>query len=254
MVVRNQIVPKPIWVNIPGPTGTTGMTGPTGPTGYGPTGPTNIGNTGPTGPTGLSLNKTGPNGDIGPTGPIGDTGATGPYGQRGFIGVTGSTGSIGPQGYNNYGPTGYTYTRNIQNNNIVTTSYVYFSPNTNTSKIIISTLVLDATYYYAEFIVKLSVIGNIYISKFVATITDNQNNIIGIPYSLQNYILPVTTQGVYYQSQTTYTCNGVISFLLSSNMSVHLSVLLDYTNEDGSTTQNAFISANSILNCIAIIQ
>ncbi len=55
MVVRNQISPRPIFINIPTYTGYTGYVGSTGISIYGYTGPSYIGYTGSTGPTGKGI-------------------------------------------------------------------------------------------------------------------------------------------------------------------------------------------------------
>lgn len=252
IVVRNQIVPKPIWVNIPGPTGMQGTTGPTGLTGYGPTGPYVIGNTGPTGPTGLSFDYTGSNGYAGMLGPTGPTGDTGAYGPRGPTAPEGITGENGDQGNNTIGPAGYTYSRNLSNitsNN--SPSIVYLNTSDNRA-ILTTTSVLQPTIYYSTITITFSVLDNIYVSKYEIYLKGVTTGVqLGIPYSMQQPILPVTTQGVYYNASTNYVGTGNIIFQTTIVEQVEVYINIEYTFENG--TQQPFIQ-NVKMNYIPLIQ
>lgn len=242
MVVRNQITPRPIWVNIPGSTGLTGQTGPTGPIGYGPTGPSYRGSTGPTGPTGLSINYTGITGYTGLTGPngIGYTGSTGYTGAN----VIGTTGDTGMTGYNYYGPTGYGHTRTIsftENNTIISN---IISPFQAFDKIILDTNeTLTPNYYYLTFHFDLNVLTkNIYVLTLNAYLSDIDTNVLTIYYALQQNILPITSAGIYYEAGTTCTCRGSFVFQLTSSTIIRLILQMTYYNEDRSTTINVTVS------------
>lgn len=242
IVVRNMITPRPIWVNVPGPTGMTGPTGPTGMTGYGPTGPFTIGDTGPTGPTGLTINEFGPTGKTGDTGPAGDSNITGPLGHQGPTGKVGPTGLVGDQGSATVGPQGYTYSRDIS----VVTQLGVIVEITNTATPILSTIVLDTGFYFATFTFTLKNVNTIIVSTFNATlVTKSIPSIrLGVPYSLQSPLLSYTydpstyVNGVSYVSGTSYTCVGNFSFYLPFDSDITLILNFDYTPSTTVTVEN----------------
>ncbi len=248
IVVRNQIVPRPIWVNIPGPTGTTGCTGPTGLTGYGPTGPYLIGDTGPTGPIGITIRYTGSDGPTGMTGPNGETGSTGSYGIRGPDADTGITGPAGIQGDNTIGPTGYAYSRTLYNFlSNETDNSVYLNTTDYNRLILTSSYTLQPSIYYCMFTITLSVLDNIYLSTYdVVLKSKTTSTSLGIPYSMHQTICPVTTQGVYYTASSNYIGNGTIIFEMTSADKIELYVNVSYTNLDGSSTSNVFIGKTTL--------
>lgn len=256
MVVRNQIAPNPVWINIPGPTGSTGYTGPTGITGYGPTGPSYIGDTGPTGPTGLSISYTGPIGYTGLTGPTGDTGSTGFRGEFGNHSVTGITGVTGMTGITYYGPTGYIYTRDLSFQLTTNPTVKSIEPNTTNVYELMQTDIVDAGYYYINYDFKLLIIDNTYVTRFECYLVYSylsQLISVSIPITCQNPLLPVTTNGIYYEAgiQSTCTGNGIVKMDTTTN--IILALLLLYTNESGNSNSNITITDVNIY-CTKFIQ
>jgi hypothetical protein len=228
MVVRNQIAPKPIWINLTGPTGPRGNTGPIGMINYGHTGPSYKGDTGPIGSTGFSMSYTGPTGDTGFKGPS-YTGDTGPYGYTGIC-LTGITGDTGLSGYDYYGPTGYGITRNITyKDDISTLSHTFSSSGVVNQSIFITSETLTENVYYLTFNFDMAVSSkNIYMSMFNAYVTDSNLNTLTVQYALQDNFLPMTTSGIYYKSNTTSVCNGSFMFKLSSSSKIYLYVKMAY--------------------------
>lgn len=242
MIVRNQISPRPIYINIPGSTGYTGPIGSTGTSLYGPTGPSYLGDTGCTGPTGMYLNYTGATGKTGDTGPsyTGDTGPIGYTGYRDPIDLTGYTGITGSE---YYGPTGYSYTRNIDY--VITPNLTdnNIQPNDTNPTIINATSIIPAGYYYATYKFNMIISGNIYISRFEAYLQDSISlSMLGIPCTFQDQLLPITTDGIYYESGIECIYNGRNAYQLTESTYVRLVLILTYINEDESTTSNVVIN------------
>ncbi len=256
MVVRNQISPTPIYVNVDGYTGYTGPIGSTGMNVNGLTGPSYLGDTGCTGPTGLSILYTGITGYTGETG-ASYTGYTGPIGYTGYQDLTDYTGSTGMTGSNYYGPTGYTYTRDINMELSIVTGTYTIAPNQLSSGIIsLGGPNLNIGIYYLTFSFKIVTLGNVYINLFEVHLDDESgqiSGIIGIPCSLQNYMLPVTSDGIYYESGIEQTCTGTFVFELSVKPALQMTLVLTYANEDLSTTENIEIS-NIKFNYTKLIQ
>lgn len=253
MIVRNQISPRPIYVNVPGKTGYTGPIGSTGTNLYGPTGPSYLGDTGCTGPTGIYFNYTGVTGKTGDTGPsyTGDTGPIGYTGYRDVIDLTGYTGNTGSE---YYGPTGYTYTRNIDY--VVTPNLTdhYISPNDTNITIINSTSIISPGYYYATYNFNMIISGNVYISTFEAYLQDSISlDMLGVPCTFQNQLLPISTDGIYYELGIECTYNGTHVYQLTESTYVRLVLILTYTNQDQTTTPNILIN-NVILYNTNLIQ
>lgn len=241
MVVRNQLAPKPILIQKKTPISLTGMTGSVGGIVYGLTGPSYEGNTGCTGPTGMVTYVTGSTGYTGMTGVTGITGPVGIRGNQGSQSMTGSTGDTGITGYSYYGLTGYNYTRNINYTTSANSDDTSISPDTSENTILTVSTTIDAGYYYSSYKFKMVTTKNIYVTVFEAFIK-NSDTILGIPCSLQHSSLPVTTDGIYYASGTTYVADGASIFQLTQSSPIELILLLTYTNEDGTITESVVIN------------
>lgn len=245
MVVRNQISPRPIYINITGSTGYTGPIGPTGSSVDGLTGPSYLGDTGCTGPTGISIHYTGDTGYTGDIGPncIGDTGPIGYTGYQDIIDLTGLTGSTG---MTYYGPTGYTYTRNLTFSNGTTSGSFLVAPGGDEISFYETAInKLNAGIHYLTFSFNMSIMANVYISLFEMYLNDPTgqiSGIIGIPQSLQNFITPSSTSGQYYISGSSQICTGTFVFKTNIKTVIQLNVSLSYTNEDLSTTETIEVS------------
>jgi hypothetical protein len=249
MVVRNQLSPQPLYVNVPG---YSFYTGPTGYTGRNGTindnkGPTYIGDTGCTGPTGMYINHTGITGHTGDTGPT-YTGYTGPIGPTGIQSVTGSTGDTGITGYIQDAPTGYAYTRDIDFISFTIPVSTMIPPTLTDDNISISIgqlHELNIGIYYLTFSFDIVTTGNLYVSLFETYLEDNsavKPQVYGTRCSLHNYILPVTTNGVYYESGIEETCTGIFMFETYTQITIFLELVLAYNNEDSSSTENVEVS------------
>jgi hypothetical protein len=259
MVVRNQISPRPIYVNMTGFTGYTGSIGPTGANIHGQTGPSCLGNTGCTGPTGLFIQYTGTTGYTGFTGQsyTGDTGPTGYTGSnQSIIDLTGETGSTGI-GY--YGPTGYTYTRDINfiSSGSISGQYTlapggasyYFNQD--------GIYAISAGIYYAIYSLTITILNEpVIISSIFMTLSDQDGNLLGVPQSLQNFMTPTNKEipyGQYYNTGNIQVFNGGFVFEITINTSVYFTFLIQYENLDGSTNNNVQVS-NLICNYTKLIQ
>lgn len=245
MVVRNQISPRPIYINITGSTGCTGSIGSTGSSIYSYTGPSYLGDTGSTGPTGMSISYTGDIGCTGDTGPnyIGDTGPigyTGPVEQYNDI-----TGSTGYTGISYYGPTGYTYTRDISFTLGTTSGSYILPPGDNNISFYDSTLnMLDPGIYYLTFSFTMNILSySVFITLIDIYLTSYPTNqIYGIPQSLQNFITPSSTSGQYYYLSSVIECNGTIVFETDINTYIQINLLLNYSNASAVTNHSIEIS------------
>ncbi len=247
MVVRNQISPRPIYINLPGYTGYTGQMGSTGSSIYSYTGPSYLGDTGSTGPTGLSISYTGDRGSTGDTGPI-YIGDTGPLGYTGPVeNYNNITGSTGYTGIAYYGPTGYAYTRDISFVMGTTFGLVLLPPGNNLIPIYDTTLpILDPGLYYLNFSFTMSIVTvSVYVSLIEVYLSSYQTSeILGIPQSLQNFMTTTTPSvlGQHYSVTSVIKYNGTIIFETTTNTNIQLNLLLNFVNNDSSTTSSVQIS------------
>jgi len=250
MVVRNQISPRPIYINRTGFTGYTGSIGPTGANIHGQTGPSCLGNTGCTGPTGLLIQYTGTTGYTGFTGQsyTGDTGPTGYTGSNQSI--TDLTGETGSTGIGYYGPTGYTYTRDINFISVPTSGTNTLAPGGDELSFYeYSINKLNAGIYYLTYSFTMTILNEpVIISLIEMYLNDPTNQIkgvIGIPQSLQTFMTPTnkeTPYGQYYYKGNIQVFNGLFVFETSIKTVVQLTLSLTYQNQDSSTNDNVQIS------------